>query len=233
VFYLSLPLPTAMLGSFRTRPNLGIALWSLAFTLLAIGITTSVLISVATAFKTYQALSSRDSDWQSLAEILLFSLLPWVLVAGTGIAIALINMRLEPLRHEAATVRESVDVLGMNTTDFYGVKVCVIPTEITFAFATTLSGKRVIVLSSGTKGLLSKEEFEAVMWHERTHIKNGHLLFRGITQRLATVIPWSWFAQCFRKEILVLSEIAADNKAVRETSSQALQSAKSKVGSVC
>jgi Zn-dependent protease with chaperone function len=233
VFYLSLPLPTAMLGSFRTRPNLGITLWLLSFTLLTIAITASVLISVATAFKTYQALSSRDQDWQSLAEILLFSLLPWVLVAGTGIAIALINMRLEPLRLEAAEVKQSVNLLGVNTTDFHGVKVCLIPTDISFAFATTLSGKRVIVLSSGTKDLLDGEELEAVMWHELTHVKNGHLLIQGITQRLETAIPWSWFAQCFRKEFLVLSEIAADNKAVRETSSQALQSARSKVGSVC
>ncbi len=233
LFFISLPLPLYLLGKFRKHPNLGIAVWLLALCLLSFCIAAALAIGIVSALTTYQSLAIRDSSSQTLAETLLFSLLPWALIGGTGILIAIVSTRLEPLKREAEAVRELYAGLGSQTGLFQGVRVLESPLTPAFALATKFSGNPLILISKGAKSALSEAELKAVLWHEWTHIKRGHLAINSIASRLSIAVPWSWFAKCMKHEVNLLAELSADLKAVKMSSPAVLSSAKEKLNSLC
>ena len=190
-------------------------------------------VAIYSAVNTYQLLSTREGTPETVPETLLFSVLPWALIGGTGITIALLSIRLEPLRIEAQAAENFSSAFGVSTELFQGLKVLDVPVDYPLAMATTVSGSKVILISRGAKKRLSELELSAVLWHEWAHVKKGHLTAKSFASRLSAALPWSWFAQCFSHEVNVLAEISADLEASRKSGQDALASAKKILKSIC
>lgn len=82
-----------------------------------------------------------------------------------------------------------------------------------------------IVVSSGAVGLLSRDELDAVVEHERAHIHGRHHLVLAAAQAFARVFPGVPLARHLREQIPLLLEMAADDRALRRCPHGALATA--------
>lgn len=126
----------------------------------------------------------------------------------------LIWVGLRQLRRNRAARRRkawTADLLGR--TDVVPGAV-VIPHDDAVAFCIP-GNRRRIVLTSATLELLDRAQMEAVLAHERAHLRGRHHLVLGIARTLVTAFP---FVPAFRRamdEVAVLVEIVADDAARR------------------
>ncbi|MGW6454921.1 M56 family metallopeptidase [Streptomyces sp. NPDC055078] len=82
-----------------------------------------------------------------------------------------------------------------------------------------------IVVSEAAVRLLTEEQLDAVLEHERAHIAGRHHLLIAAAQAFATVFPWVPLARRAREELAVLLEMAADDRALRSHSHEVLATA--------
>lgn len=82
-----------------------------------------------------------------------------------------------------------------------------------------------IVLSSGALALLSGDEIDAVLAHERAHLRGRHHLVLAAAHTFARLYSGLPLARGVREQIPLLLEMAADDHALRRSSRQALASA--------
>ncbi|WP_274028708.1 M56 family metallopeptidase [Streptomyces sp. MMBL 11-1] len=89
-----------------------------------------------------------------------------------------------------------------------------------------LPGRRPrIVISSGAVGLLSGGELDAVVEHERAHIRGHHHLVLAAAHAFTRVFPGVPLARHLQQQIPLLLEMAADDHALRRCSRGALAAA--------
>ncbi|PCG83188.1 hypothetical protein CIB93_26035 [Streptomyces sp. WZ.A104] len=82
-----------------------------------------------------------------------------------------------------------------------------------------------IVVSEAAVRLLTEDQLDAVLEHERAHIAGRHHLLIAAAQAFATVFPWVPLARRGRDEMAVLLEMIADDRALRSHSHVVLATA--------
>ncbi|MFE5934159.1 M56 family metallopeptidase [Streptomyces sp. NPDC056470] len=82
-----------------------------------------------------------------------------------------------------------------------------------------------ILVSDAAVRLLTEEQLDAVLEHERAHVVGRHHLLIAAAEAFATVFPWLPLARRAREEMAVLLEMAADDRALRSHSHEVLATA--------
>jgi Zn-dependent protease with chaperone function len=216
--------PVLLVGRFSKYPKLGLALWFIALLSSGIGALLALSVAVASVFSTYAKLSSSplgSPDWQ-LA--LLLSFAPWLILAISGIALALINQRLEPLVSTAREVTPLLDAAMKPWMAFEGRQVLTV--ELPVYLAAAVRGR--ILISRVAAESLSENELEAVLWHELGHIRGRHNALRQLAALVRVLSPWLTATRALVHEVDRLIEIDADLYALRRVDSQLLRATRKK-----
>lgn len=82
-----------------------------------------------------------------------------------------------------------------------------------------------VVLSTGAMATLTRAQLRAVLHHERAHIRGRHHLGTAAVGALARLLPALPLARHLRTEVPLLLEMAADDRALRRCSREALATA--------
>lgn len=228
VLIFAIACPLYFRKKFRSHPALGITLWIAASIGLLVSLVIAVSIGIISVVETYLSLASKADGDQDLLIILVVSFIPWVGLAGTGILIALISMRLEPMIKTARRAEEQLNIFDSTRESFRGVQVLVLPIDAPIAFAKKLEGVGKIVVSTKTKSLLTTAELEAVLMHEIQHLRRNHLVLKKITGRISSWLPWLIFATAIHSELHELLELDADKSAAKLIDLTELDRARSK-----
>lgn len=211
--------PVLLVDRFSKYPRLGLALWFSALLSSGIGALLAMSVAVASVFSTYAKLSSSplgSPDWQ-LA--LLLSFAPWLILAISGIALALINQRLEPLVSTARKVTPLLDAAMKPWMAFEGRQVLTV--ELPVYLAAAVRGR--ILISRVAAESLSENELQAVLWHELGHIRGRHNALRQLAALVRVLSPWLTATRALVHEVDRLIEIDADLYALKRVDSQLLR----------
>jgi Zn-dependent protease with chaperone function len=213
--------PTVLPGRFNRNPSFGILLWLTGFAggLASLGLVVVSLLSLVVG--SYARLSEvplQTTDWVG---VLLISFAPWLLMAGAGASLVIANQRLFGARVTQQQLKRQIDLLGPATFRFRGVEVFVLPVNAPIAAA--YSGR---ILISRSLDALPQDLREAVLLHERAHLRLGHNTLRGLANLVARLLPGLAAAESMRAELQRLSELAADAWATRYCAAETLAQAK-------
>ena len=222
------PLALSNRKLLQRRPRLGLLIW---FTLLLSAfLATLAFVELAflLALELWMQLSTTSTGLQNLAVVIFTSLAPWVLLAGGSGVLVLVNARLEPFGKQAAQMKEALDSELPADFSFEGVAVSLVNVAYPVAFATRVSGKNRIIISSGAKALLTEDEWDAVLWHEIGHIWGGHNLLKRIAYLVKALTPRLPVSQAMVTNTELLCELEADAFAAKHASQAALESARNK-----
>ena len=216
--------PIVLVGRFYARPKLGLTLWF--GSLLTSGLSAAVALGVAfsSVFSTYTKLLESpfgSTDWQST---LLVSFAPWLILAISGIALALVNQRLEPLVRVARESKPLIDAAVKPWMNFEGYEVCKI--ELPILLATT--ARRRILISGAAAEALDELELQAVLWHEVGHIRGRHNALKQLASLVRLLSPWLTASRALVLEVDRLAEFDADNYALRHVQSDLLHETRKK-----
>ncbi|WP_137121299.1 M56 family metallopeptidase [Segeticoccus rhizosphaerae] len=119
--------------------------------------------------------------------------------------------------------RDLVDVLGLATTASSNLPASVRVLEHPTPTAYCVPGLRHrVVLSQGTIDALSSDELEAVLSHERAHLRARHDLILEFFTVLHTAVPEILRSRAGLTEVHLLVEVLADRAAARAVGESAL-----------
>ncbi len=82
--------------------------------------------------------------------------------------------------------------------------------------------RRPIVVSTGTQDTLTPEEFNAVLIHERAHLRQRHHALLLMLDLVHALLPWPPTVRRAKTTLPLLLEMAADDVAVRACGSRTL-----------
>ena len=212
--------PLVLVARFDSRPKLGLTLWF--GSLLSGGLAAGVALTVAfsSIFKTYAKLLETpfgSTDWQST---LVVSFAPWLILAISGIALGLINQRLEPLINIARESKPLIDAAAKPWMTFEGHEVCTI--ELPIFLAATARGR--IFISKVAAEALDDLELQAVLWHEVGHIRGRHNALKQLASLVRLLTPWLTASKALVLEVDRLAEFDADVYALRHVDQELLTS---------
>jgi Zn-dependent protease with chaperone function len=215
--------PLVLPNKFGKKPQLGIVVWFAAF--LSAGVAAVAVLIVATwaYLDTWNALNAATLGGQKWFAALFVSFAPWIALAAGGITLALINNRIEPL---VAKSREIAPLLAMTKQPlmhFMGTRVYQV--ELPFAFA--LASNRDILISTFAIDHLSKDELDAVLWHELGHVKQKHFAIKRLARFIRELSPNLAASRALVNEVERLCEISADNYALKKVNAPTLRLARS------
>lgn len=210
-------------GLFTKRPRLGIASWFLLFLSSGIALLTAIVIAVWSIAYNFENLEKHS---ENLFLTIFYSIAPWVLLAMAGIALNLINLRVELVVQNFKRLM-SVPVLpAKHLRTFQGVSVEVI--EIDSVMAIALNRPKKILISRGALNELSDNELEAVLWHEYAHLAARHNALKRLAKMVALLAGFIRASKVMSYEIDRLCEVAADNYAMKRVDPVVLKSARAK-----
>ena len=217
-------MPRLLVGMFYNIPKFALGLW---FTYFLSSFVASVVAIVVTVWALAEYI---EYLWgSSSVELEMFNHLGlWALVAVSGILIALINLRTDPLVERASIARKELASASKFFGRFEDVALYEIDFPVPLAFTAKLNGKPGIFISKTATKELKHEELVAMYWHELGHIRGHHNLIRSITRLIALLTPILLASKLFVAETEHLTEIIADNYAKKHASASALASARSK-----
>lgn len=212
--------PIVLVGRFDARPKLGLTLWF--GSLLSSGLAAAIALAVAfsSIFSTYAKLLETpfgSTDWQSTLAV---SFAPWLILAISGVALALINQRLEPLIIVARESKPLIDAAAKPWMTFEGHEVCTI--EVPIFLAATARGR--ILISKIAAEALDELELQAVLWHEVGHIRGRHNALKQLASLVRLLSPWLTVSRALVPEVDRLVEIDADVYALRHVDPELLTS---------
>ena len=216
--------PLLLVGRFDRHPRLGLTIWFAAFlssgfaTILAIG------IAIASIFETYLQLASNpvgSSGWLATVAV---SFAPWLILAISGIALALTNQRLEPILANAREVSPHLEAALRPWMMFHGHQVMRI--ELPIMVAAVSRGK--ILISTTAARTLRESELHAVLWHEIGHLRGRHNQLKQLAGFVRSLSPWLVASQALVNEVHRLAELDADRFALRKIGPELLSATRSK-----
>ena len=217
VLLVSTAAPFILVNRFSKTPNLGIALWFLLFfSAMASGIT-AVGIAAWSIIETYYLLQSSTDIWLILAA----SIAPWLMLAFSGILLALSNQKLEPLFIAAKQFDQLAQLARREVESFHKAKVY----ELEIPGFLALTKGYAIYLSKATFDLPEKQ-LNAILWHEYGHIRLRHQRLKRFTNLMMQLTPWFVVSRGFAFEVTKLCEIAADRYALKRVYSKDLVEAR-------
>jgi Zn-dependent protease with chaperone function len=206
------------------RPRFGIFAW-LALFLSAIAATvTALIVSIWSVIENFVNL---EQHRQNLFLTIVYSVLPWLLFAMAGIAINLINIKIDPLVSKFKQLFAEPVLPAKQVRTFEGVSVQVIEIDAFFALAVAKPSKK-ILLSRGATENLTEEQLEAVLWHELGHLKARHNGLRRFVRIVEALTGFVRASKVMSHEIDRLCEVAADNYAAKRVPESVLKQARAK-----
>lgn len=213
--------PTVLPGRFTRHPTLGIGLWlsGFGFGLASLGVVMVALLNLVVA--SYGQLSEDSLDTADWGRVLVISFAPWLLLAGAGAFLVLANKRLLGARDTQQILKQQIELLGPASFRFRGVEVFVLPVNTPIAAA--YAGR---ILISKSLHTLAPRLREAVLLHERAHLRLGHNTLRGLANLVARLLPGLAAAESMRSELQRLSELAADAWAAKFCAPETLAEAR-------
>ncbi|MFG2029013.1 M56 family metallopeptidase [Streptomyces sp. NPDC048825] len=117
--------------------------------------------------------------------------------------------------------REAVDLVGRRSAR---LSATVLPYGVPAAYCLPGRDPR-IVISDAAERELSTEQLAAVLEHEQAHIVGRHHLFLAAVEAFHSVFRWLPLARHAREQTALLLEMAADDRALRNHSHEALATA--------
>jgi Zn-dependent protease with chaperone function len=224
VILITMLAPAVLVGRFTDRPKLGLSLWFVALLSSGIAAGFALFVAVSSIFSTYARLSSTklgSADWQ-IALVVSFS--PWLILATSGIALALINLRLEPLVSVVKVSSPLLDAAIRPLTKFEGHAVYTVEVPIYFAAA---SRGRILPSRMALDGL-AQIELQALLWHELGHIRGRHNALKQLASLVRVLSPWLTATKAMVYEVDRLIEADADNFARKRVDSGVLATTRAK-----
>jgi Zn-dependent protease with chaperone function len=209
----------------RRYPGPAIALWLAALA----GTVASVLGLVALAFFASpgpghpimewarRCLSGHTHQGTSLAALLS---LPLIVALAIAVRVAVRRFRVT-----IATRRRHREMLQLVTRDGNGLddtRILDHPLPVAYCLP---SRNRPIVVSSGALDLLDSRQLEAVLDHERAHLRGRHHLILALVDALAHTVPRAATFRHARTSLAALLEQAADDAAARRHGPEAVAGA--------
>jgi Zn-dependent protease with chaperone function len=210
-------------GLFTKRPRLGIASWFLLFLSSGIALLTAIVIAVWSVAYNFENLEKHS---ENLFLTIFYSIAPWVLLAMAGIALNLINLRVELVVQNFKKLMSTPVLPAKHLRTFQGVSVEVI--EIDSVMAIALNRPKKILISRGALNELSDNELEAVLWHEYAHLAARHNALKRLAKMVALLAGFIRASKVMSYEIDRLCEVAADNYAMKRVDPVVLKSARAK-----
>lgn len=172
-------------------------------------------VGVSTLLSTYLQLIDAPMGSAKWTGALLLSFFPWLAMAVAGIALALANLRLEPLVFNAKQFHEQLSVVGRSAGHFGGVPLKIFDSELALVFTGKSDGRQTIFTSSGLRKQLSASELEVVLTHELAHVRFRHNELKALARFIQTLTPWMRVSNALVQEVENLCEIAANKYAAR------------------
>ena len=212
------------LGFFTKRPQLGITAWLTLFVSAILATATAIIVS---AWSVIDNFANLEQHRQNLFLTIVFSILPWLLFAMAGIAINLINIKLEPIVSRFKQLFAVPVLPGKSFRSFEGVPVESIDIDVFFALAIAKPSKKILISRAAIEQLTG-EQLEAVLWHEYAHLKAHHNGLRRFVRIVETLTGFVRASKVMSHEIDRLCEVAADQFASKQVSSELLKSARAK-----
>lgn len=209
-------------GSFSKRPRLGILAWLALFLSVVLSTVVAVVVSIWAVVDNFVNL---EQHRQNLALTLVFSLAPWLLFAMAGIAINLMNIKLEPILLKFRALRSTPLLPATALRRFESARVEVIEVAAVLAFSTNQPSQRILI-SRGALDRLSEQQLEAVLWHEYAHLAGRHSAIKRLAGLVETLAGYIRASKVMRFEIERLCELAADNFAATKVERRVLESAR-------
>lgn len=141
----------------------------------------------------------------------------------------LLNLASTAVRTESSRRRHrsAVDLLSSPLPEQPGTRVLDHPTPIAYCVPGL---NTVTVLSGGLIKLLSPDELEAVIAHERTHLRQFHHLVLLAFRAWHSALPWFPIANRAENAVGLLVEMLADDDAAKEVDARTLARAIALVG---
>lgn len=224
VILITALMPKLLVGMFYNIPKFGLILW---FTYFLSSVVASAIAIVVTIWAMGEYI---EFLWGSSSiELEMFNHLGlWALVALSGILIAVLNLKTEPMVERANIARKELASASKFEGEFRGISIFKISLPVPLAFNIRLAGKSSIVISDSALAALTANELEALYWHEIGHIRGRHNLVRSIAKAVALLTPILAASKLFAAETEHLSEIIADNFAKKHVDELDLTSARGK-----
>ncbi|MEN9992807.1 MAG: hypothetical protein RLY83_377 [Actinomycetota bacterium] len=224
VILITALMPRLLVGMFYNFPKFGLFLW---FTYFVSSVVASIVAIVVTVWALAELI---EYVWGGRSiEIELFRHLGlWLLVAVSGILIALINLKTEPLIEKANIARKDLSRASKLVGEFEGISIYEITFPVPLAFVAKIQGKHAILVSNSALVQLTKTELEAMYWHELGHIRGRHNLVRSIAKAVALITPILAASKLFTAETDHLTEILADNFAKKQVDEKILTRTRAK-----
>lgn len=210
-------------GAFSKRARFGIFSWLALF----ISVVVSIVIAVALAiWSVIQNFVNLEQHRQNIGLTIVYSLAPWLLFAMAGIAINLLNIKLEPLLDKFRALLASPVLPAKPLSQFQKVSVEVIELPTVIAFSATRPSQRILI-SRGALDQLSEAELEAVLWHEYAHLAQRQAAIKRLAGLVESTTGFIRASKVMRFEIERLCELAADDFAAKKVNRDVLNSARS------
>ena len=224
VILITALMPKLLVGMFYNVPRFALTLWFTYFISSAIAGVAAIFI----AFWALLDLLQYSSDAKILAGEVGSQLSLWLLVALSGVAIALVNLKAEPLIEQASVATKELASTAKSFGQFENVTLYEVSFLVPLAFVARIGGKFGIVVSKSALDEMNKDELEAIYWHEFAHIRGRHNLLKAVAKTVALLTPNFRSSKFFRLETDHLVELAADNFAKKRVGSAALEQAREK-----
>lgn len=217
ILLVSTAAPIGLSARFSKHPNFGILVWfGLFFASMAAAVL-AVVLATSFVFESYFSLQA-GSD---IAQTLVISFAPWLLLAFGGVLLAIVNLRLAPYFESQDSSLDIGSLSGKTELLFQGVEVRVIPIPGYFA----LTKEHVIYLSKSALELDNPLR-DAVLWHELGHVRLGHETLKRVANLALATMPWFLISRVFSFELARLCELAADNYALQHVKRSELNRAR-------
>jgi Zn-dependent protease with chaperone function len=195
------------------RPRTALVAWSVAVLLGALGFVVGIALVVLADRPITDPFGLAESPTRGLN----------VGVAVLAVIAFVIAVRVRPGAEHRA-VREAMRSGAAPHREIDGTIVAVV--EADHALACAVPGRSGgVLVSSGLADRLRTDELEAVVAHERAHLRQRHAAAVAVAESIERAVPWIPGARAMARSTRVLVEFAADDAAARRIGRDAVRRA--------
>ena len=211
------------------HPRLALLTWYSVFLGGLVCIVASLTVTIG-AVMAMAGVTGTANSWLIPTSLVL---LGWVGLAGVGALVALIMATAEPLADAERRMHAQFTLLAAasdcRNLHMHGVRVTVVPSALPVALCTPGADGGILV-SSRLESELTREQFRAIVEHERTHLVQRHGRISQLAQLNRMCLPMIPGARRLEETTRLLVELIADDAAARQVGAVHTANALLKVG---